>query len=135
MKKTAQKIPATGRDGQRLIAPGEGPYAEIELLDPDRKGTGSYEIVPGVVTRLTGNVRRLTAANPGYMTGPGTNTYIVGDEESGVAVIDPGPLRADHMDRLIEVAGNIGWIFVTHTHPDHSPAATILKEKTGAPLI
>ena len=37
-----------------MIAPGEGPYAEIRLLDPGHQATASYEIVPGVPTRLTG---------------------------------------------------------------------------------
>jgi glyoxylase-like metal-dependent hydrolase (beta-lactamase superfamily II) len=132
MKKTAQKILATGREGPRMLQRGEGPYAEVNLLDPDRKGTASYEIVPGVVTRLTLNVRRLTAANPGYMTGPGTNSYLIGPEDGDVAVIDPGPLLHDHIANLLAVSGRIRWIFTTHTHPDHSPAAAVIKEKTGA---
>jgi len=132
MKKSAQKIPATGRAGQRLVAPGEGPYAEIKLLDPDRKGSASYEIAPGVATRLTRNVRRLTAANPGYMTGPGTNSYLIGPEDGDIAVIDPGPLLDDHIAALLAAPGRIRWVFTTHTHPDHSPAAVVLKEKIGA---
>jgi glyoxylase-like metal-dependent hydrolase (beta-lactamase superfamily II) len=117
-----------------MIAPGEGPYAEIRLLDPGRRGTASYEIVPGVPTRLTGNVRRMTAANPGFMTGPGTNSYLVGPESGDIAVIDPGPLLDDHIANLLAAPGRIRWIFTTHTHPDHSPAAAVLKERTGATL-
>lgn len=117
-----------------MIGPGEGPYAEVKLIDPGHQGTASYEIVPGSPTRLTGNVRRLAAANPGYMTGPGTNSYLVGDEDGDVAVIDPGPLLEDHIENLLAARGRIRWIFVTHTHPDHSPAAAVLKEKTGATL-
>src|ERR1700761_911460 len=132
MKKTAQKIPATGREGQKLIAPGTGPYAEIKLLDPDRKGTASYEIEPGRPTRLTGHVRRLTAPNPGYMTGPGTNSYLIGPEDGDIAVIDPGPLLDDHIAALLAAPGRIRWIFTTHTHPDHSPAAAVIQAKTGA---
>jgi glyoxylase-like metal-dependent hydrolase (beta-lactamase superfamily II) len=132
MSKTAQKIPATGRDGRRMLKPGEGAYAEVRLLDPDHKGTASYEIVAGAVTRLTRHVRRLTAANPGYMTGPGTNSYLVGPEHGDIAVIDPGPLMNDHIAALLAVPGRIRWVFTTHTHPDHSPAAAIIKEKTGA---
>jgi len=132
MKKTAQKIPATGRGGLRLVAPGEGPYAEIKLLDPDARGTASYEIAPGTATWLTPNVRRLTAPNPGYMTGPGTNSYLIGPEDGDIAVIDPGPLLDDHIAALLAAPGRIRWIFTTHTHPDHSPAAAVLKERTGA---
>jgi glyoxylase-like metal-dependent hydrolase (beta-lactamase superfamily II) len=99
-------------------------------------GTASYEITPGVPMRLTPRIRRLTAPNPGYMTGPGTNAYLVGDDADGdIAVIDPGPLLDSHLAALLNAGGRIRWIFTTHTHPDHSPAAAILKEKTGATLL
>lgn len=81
------------------------------------------EVVPGV--------RRLVAPNPGMMTGPGTNTYLIGDSE--IAVIDPGPRIDVHIERIVGVAGApIRWILATHTHPDHSPAAAPLAELTGA---
>lgn len=86
----------------------------------------------GVVTPLADGVRRLIAPNPGMMTGPGTNTYLLGTAE--IAVIDPGPLIEKHL-RLISRAGDIRWILVTHTHPDHSPGARRLAELTGAELI
>jgi glyoxylase-like metal-dependent hydrolase (beta-lactamase superfamily II) len=135
MSKTSKKIPATGRDGLRTLGPGDGAYAEVMLLDPGHTGAASYEIVPGVETHLTKNIRRLTAPNPGFMTGPGTNSYLVGDPDGDIAVIDPGPLRDDHIAALLAAPGRIRWIFVTHTHPDHSPAAAVLKEETGAVLI
>ena len=117
-----------------MIGPGDGAYAEVKLLDPDHRGAASYEIVPGSPIRLTPHIRRLTAPNPGFMTGPGTNSYLVGDEDGDIAVIDPGPLLEGHIDNLLAAPGRIRWIFVTHTHPDHSPAAAVLKEKTGATL-
>jgi recombination protein RecT len=40
---------------------------------------------------LLRNVMRLTAPNPGVMTGPGTNSYLVGDPATGFIAIDPGP--------------------------------------------
>lgn len=68
------------------------------------------------------------------MTGPGTNTYLVGTDD--IAVIDPGPAISDHADNIAARAGGtIRWILVTHTHPDHSPAAQMLAERTGARLI
>jgi glyoxylase-like metal-dependent hydrolase (beta-lactamase superfamily II) len=63
------------------------------------------------------------------MTGPGTNTYIVGDAD--LAVIDPGPEIDSHIGLILEL-GRIRWILVTHTHPDHSPAAARLHQATGA---
>ena len=79
-------------------------------------------------------VRRITAENPGRMTGPGTNTYLVGSSE--IAVIDPGPAIDKHIDRLLDVCGDrLKWVLVTHTHRDHSPGASRLAEATGAELI
>jgi glyoxylase-like metal-dependent hydrolase (beta-lactamase superfamily II) len=135
MSKTPLKLPATGRDGPRMLGAGDGAYAEVALIDPDAAGTASYEIIPGSATHLTGQVRRLTAPNPGFMTGPGTNSYLIGDPGGDVAVIDPGPARDDHIEALLQTGSRIRWIFVTHTHPDHSPAAALLKARTGATLI
>ncbi len=79
-------------------------------------------------------LRRLTAPNPGPMTGEGTNTYIVGHER--VAVVDPGPAIPAHTDAILAAVGDrIGWIIVTHTHADHSPGAAALAAATGAPRL
>lgn len=89
---------------------------------------------PGRVVELAPGVRRLVAPNPGMMTGPGTNTYLLGVEQ--IAVIDPGPAIASHIDAIIDaVSGSIQWILVTHTHPDHSPAAALLGDRTGATIL
>ena len=83
---------------------------------------------------LAPGVRRLLAPNPSMMTGPGTNSYMFGIE--AIAVIDPGPDIGEHTDRIIAAAGApIRWVLVTHTHPDHSPAAAPLAARTGAELI
>jgi glyoxylase-like metal-dependent hydrolase (beta-lactamase superfamily II) len=88
---------------------------------------------PGLCSELSPRVRRIVAPNPGVMTGPGTNTYLVGREQ--VAVIDPGPDEAAHVEAIVrEGAGRIRWILVTHTHDDHSPAALPLARLTGAEL-
>ncbi len=76
----------------------------------------------GVPVALTPRVRRLTAPNPGPMTGPGTNTYLIGDDR--IALVDPGPAIDSHIDAILAAVGDrLRWIFVTHTHGDHSPAA------------
>ena len=79
-------------------------------------------------------VRRVLAPNPGMMTGPGTNTYLVGVDE--VAVIDPGPEDDGHLDAVAACGGDrVRWILVTHTHSDHSPGAAALKQRTGAEVL
>jgi len=94
----------------------------------------SNSIVAGRAVELAPGVRRLVAPNPGMMTGPGTNTYLLGEKE--VAVIDPGPLIEKHILATQNAApGPIRWILVTHTHPDHSPAAARLAAVTGAELL
>jgi glyoxylase-like metal-dependent hydrolase (beta-lactamase superfamily II) len=91
-------------------------------------------IVPGVASALSPLVRRIVAHNPGPMTGPGTNTYLVGIDE--IVVIDPGPEDAEHLDAIAGCGGDrIRWIVCTHTHPDHWPGVAGLKERTGAEVL
>jgi glyoxylase-like metal-dependent hydrolase (beta-lactamase superfamily II) len=89
---------------------------------------------PGVVTEVAPDVRRIIAPNPGLMTGPGTNTYLVGDAE--LAVVDPGPDDDVHLERLCRLVGRrLRWILVTHTHVDHSPLSARLSAETGAEVL
>ncbi len=92
---------------------------------------------PGEVIVLSQRVRRITAPNAGMMTGPGTNTYLVGNRE--LAVIDPGPADSVHIDAIVRAAdamrAPIRWILCTHTHMDHSPGANLLRDLTGASVI
>ena len=84
---------------------------------------------------LSPRVRRVTANNPGAMTGAGTNTYLIGREE--IAILDPGPADSSHIRAILEAVGSarVRWIVATHTHPDHSPAAAILAEQVNAEMI
>jgi len=119
---------------QRLFRRTDPPYYEIHWSDPEEKGDSCFVIQPGVPKRLDRFVTRLTAPNPGLMTGPGTNTYLVG--ESDLAVIDPGPAVDSHVAKILECGGGrIRWILTTHTHLDHSPAAAALKAATGAQVL
>ena len=127
---------AVGRQGPKLLVPGDYAYAEVGKLDPEGQGTASYEIVPGTIVQIAPRIRRLTAPNPGAMTGPGTNTYLLGDAESGIAVIDPGPMIDSHIEAILASAGGpIRWMLCTHSHVDHSPAAAPLKARTGATVL
>lgn len=92
------------------------------------------DLIPDVPIALGKLVRRVLCNNPGMMTGPGTNTYLIGQDE--IAVIDPGPDDADHLDAIAAAgSGRIKWILCTHTHGDHSPGAAGLKERTGAEVL
>ncbi|HXQ61956.1 MAG TPA: MBL fold metallo-hydrolase [Acidimicrobiales bacterium] len=89
---------------------------------------------PGRPVALSPRVVRLTAPNPGMMTGPGTNSYLVGSGQ--LAVVDPGPDDAGHVEALARLGeGRIRWIVVTHTHPDHAPATAALATRTGAEVL
>ena len=89
----------------------------------------------GRMETLTPLVRRLLAPNPSAFTYSGTQTYIVG--HGSVAVIDPGPDIAEHLDALLTALGGerIAAIVCTHTHRDHSPASRPLQTATGAPIV
>ncbi len=91
-------------------------------------------LVPGVASALSPLVRRIVANNPGRMTGPGTNTYLVGIDE--IVVIDPGPDDPEHLEAIAGCGGDrIRWIACTHTHPDHFPGVAGLRERTGAEVL
>lgn len=125
---------ANGKRGRWPVTPDEPAWAELSLTDPQEQGIGHYDIVPGRVVTLMPGVLRVSAPNPGMMTGPGTNTYLIGGgPDNAWAVIDPGPDDASHIEAILQaVPGDIRQIFVTHTHRDHSPAARTLAARTGA---
>lgn len=94
----------------------------------------SPTLASGQLDEIAPGVRRLVAFNASYMTGPGTNTYLLGRERC--VVIDPGPQDQAHTARILqECAGRIDAVLVTHTHPDHSPAAQFISAQTGAALL
>ena len=123
---------------QRLFRRADPPYHEIHWSDPEETGATCFVIQPGIPKRLDRLVTRITAPNPGMMTGPGTNAYLVGrkDEGGAIAVVDPGPAIDAHVAKILEAgAGRIRWILTTHTHVDHSPAAALLKAATCAEVL
>ncbi|GGB51384.1 MBL fold metallo-hydrolase [Tistrella bauzanensis] len=86
----------------------------------------------GRLETVAPGLRRIVARNPSAFTFHGTGTYVVG--EGRVAVIDPGPYLPEHVAALLAGLGDerVSHILVTHTHNDHSPAAALLKQATGA---
>ena len=115
-----------GQDARYMES--DSPYGELALVCPDGQLLHALDWQSERAVPLLRNVQRLTAPNPGAMTGPGTNSYIVGDADTGYLVIDPGPNDAGHIDRLRRATeGNIRMIVCTHSHADHSPGAAPLQ--------
>ena len=85
------------------------------------------------IVQISPLIKRITAANGSVFTGPGTNTYLVGNED--VTVIDPGPAMEEHIDVILAASDNIKQILVTHTHPDHSPGTRLLQQKLDVPAF
>ncbi|MYA37972.1 MAG: MBL fold metallo-hydrolase [Gammaproteobacteria bacterium] len=95
-------------------------------------------VVAGVPERISEcevPVFRILGRNPGPMTGPGTNSYLIG--ESRLSLIDPGPRDGDQLRSFLEAIGDrkLEYILATHTHGDHSPGAAELQRVTGAELV
>ena len=135
-------MPRMGRGaaGVRPVLPDEWAYAEIGRLDPQGRGDVCFELPPLQPVALSERVTRLTCANGSVMTGPGTNTYLIGAPGGALAVLDPGPDDGDseaHLQAVLAAAAGrpITRILVTHTHKDHSPAAQRLRALTGAALV
>jgi glyoxylase-like metal-dependent hydrolase (beta-lactamase superfamily II) len=82
------------------------------------------------------NVDLVLAPNPGPLTGAGTNTWIVHSRDAAV-IIDPGPTIPAHLDAIVRGIGDaaVAAVLVTHTHPDHAPAANGLAERFGCPAV
>lgn len=89
--------------------------------------------IAGQLETILPNVHRLCAANPGPMTGPGTNTYFYGETE--LAVFDPGPALPQHVSNILraqdQLQAPITRIFASHTHQDHSPAVALIAAELG----
>jgi glyoxylase-like metal-dependent hydrolase (beta-lactamase superfamily II) len=92
----------------------------------------SLALAPDEIDEPVPGIRRIMANNPSPFTFKGTITYIIGHGK--VAIIDPGPDDARHVDALLSAVRNetVTHIFVTHTHNDHSPAVAAIKKATGA---
>lgn len=78
------------------------------------------------------------APNPSAMTLSGTNSYVIDCRNGEAICIDPGPALERHVEALLGTAAGmrcrIALIALTHTHPDHAPAAVTLAKRTGAPI-
>ena len=93
---------------------------------------------PGVPTAIDGckiPVQRILGRNPGPMTGPGTNSYLIG--QNRLCLLDPGPIDEVQFESFMSAIGNrkLEYLLLTHTHGDHSPGAARIHEATDATLV
>ncbi|CAL9467034.1 Hydroxyacylglutathione hydrolase [Streptomyces sp. enrichment culture] len=84
----------------------------------------------------TARAVNVLAPNPSAMTLDGTNTWILSEPDSGLAVVvDPGPLDEGHLRRVVATAEQAGrrvaLTLLTHGHPDHAEGAARFAELTG----
>jgi glyoxylase-like metal-dependent hydrolase (beta-lactamase superfamily II) len=83
-------------------------------------------------------IEPVRAPNPSAMTLTGTNSYLIDCSNGQAICIDPGPAIERHVRALLQRAAamdcEIALIALTHTHPDHAPAAPMLAASTGAPI-
>lgn len=80
----------------------------------------------------------LLAPNTSLMSGPGTNTLILGQADSdGAIVIDPADADPAHLAAVVqegERRGGIRKILITHGHPDHVGGAVELRAQLSVPI-
>lgn len=104
-------------------------------LRPIEGGPSELPLVPGRAQELAPGVVRVLAPNADLMTGPGTNTYVVGG--ASVLVIDPGPDDEAHFEAVEQaLAGRpVAGVLASHYHSDHAPGAKPLAGRLGAPFM
>ncbi|MCY4263731.1 MAG: MBL fold metallo-hydrolase [Gammaproteobacteria bacterium] len=97
--------------------------------------TNFFASEPVALAEIDVPVFRILGRNPGPMTGPGTNSYLIGKEQ--LSLLDPGPRDLVQLQCFLRLIGKrkLRYILLTHTHGDHSPGAIPLAEATGAELV
>ena len=87
---------------------------------------------------VASRIALVRAPNPSAMTLSGTNSYLIDCGNGEAICIDPGPAIERHVQALVDRAAQMNCrivaICLTHTHPDHAPAAPLLQQITNAPI-
>lgn len=112
---------------QRLARYETAADARGRLQDDRLTGAGNVLSV-----RLSPLIHVVLAPNPSLMTGPGTNSYVVGSGPT--LVIDPAIDNEEYLEAVGEAAGDVSQILITHRHGDHVGGAKELARRTGAPV-
>lgn len=89
----------------------------------------------GELRQVTSSAAVVLENNPSAMTLEGTNTWLLRAPGSAACVIvDPGYQDEPHLAKVVEAAGEVALILVTHEHPDHVQGAAWLADRVGAPV-
>ncbi len=77
----------------------------------------------------------IPARNPGTLTGPGNNTWLL--DGACPTLIDAGVGHPDHLDDLARhLAGRaLSQVLVTHGHPDHASGVPAVRERWPAVVV
>ena len=85
-----------------------------------------------MITTVAPGLRAVLAPNPGPMTGPGTNQWVLGEDDA--VVIDVAALDAENRRRFDATGARFGLLVLTHTHPDHVGGALEARTTFGIPI-
>lgn len=124
-------LPRFAKEGgkEKSLLESDAAYGEAGMVCPDGQVQHDLTWQSERAVPLRKHILRLTAPNANVMTGPGTNSYLVGEAATGYIVIDPGPADVQHVTRLLDTAnGDVRYIVCTHSHADHAPGAFVLQE-------
>lgn len=94
----------------------------MSWIDPDFPKTATVSALVG----------RVLGLNPGMMTGPGTNTYLIGRRDP--ILLDTGAGVPEYMNGLTGYLAERGWtqpsrVVLTHRHRDHLGGVAHLRER------
>lgn len=89
----------------------------------------------GVLREVTPFAAVVLCDNPGSFELDGTNTWILRAPGSPTSVVvDPGPAKhGKHVRTVVEHAGDVELVLISHRHHDHVGARKKMRKLTGAP--